>query len=395
MRAIWLFLVLLSPPVFAQELKGQFGMGVRVFAESPLWPNQSNSGAEMFAELEIEEERDKFAYGVRAFGRWDSEDPNRSRLDLREAYLQWSGEKWSARAGVSQVFWGVTESRHLVDIINQTDLAADILEEVKLGQPMLKLSRQWDSSALDIFLLPYFRERPFPGPAGRLRTGLVIAQEQPIYESGARERHVDFAARYVVNFDRWDIGLSTFRGTQRDPSLLPVVASGDVAYLRPFYGQIKQYGIDIQFTHDAWLWKMELVKRHGEFDALGSRLPYTAFVAGMEYTIFDISENVDLGVLMEVLYDSRGIRANTLLQRDIFIGARLVVNDSSNTDVVAGAIIDVDTNDSLWRLEANHRLNDRWTTQVKGVFFGSTSTQSPGIDLSDDSYLALSLTRWF
>ena len=41
--------------------------------------------------------------------------------------------------GAAKVFWGTAESRHLVDIINQTDAVEDIDEEDKLGQPMVKV----------------------------------------------------------------------------------------------------------------------------------------------------------------------------------------------------------------------------------------------------------------
>jgi hypothetical protein len=42
--------------------------------------------------------------------------------------LNWihQAETWSLLAGVGKVFGSVTESRHLVDIINQTDLVEDI-----------------------------------------------------------------------------------------------------------------------------------------------------------------------------------------------------------------------------------------------------------------------------
>ena len=44
---------------------------------------------------------------------------------LRELSLLWISGNWETRIGVSKVFWGVAESQHLVDTINQTDLAAN------------------------------------------------------------------------------------------------------------------------------------------------------------------------------------------------------------------------------------------------------------------------------
>ena len=42
--------------------------------------------------------------------------------------------------GVRRVFWGVAESNHLVDVINQTDAIENPDQEDKLGQPMLNLA---------------------------------------------------------------------------------------------------------------------------------------------------------------------------------------------------------------------------------------------------------------
>ena len=56
------------------------------------------------------------------FFRYDHSDPRRTHFDLHEAYLLLFGEigdgGWELRLGVDQVFWGVTESQHLVDIVN-------------------------------------------------------------------------------------------------------------------------------------------------------------------------------------------------------------------------------------------------------------------------------------
>ena len=67
------------------------------------------------------------------------------------------------------MFWGVTELRHLVDIINQTDLVENLDGEQKLGQPMVQLTLLKDWGTLDFFAMPYFRERTFTGPDGRPR----------------------------------------------------------------------------------------------------------------------------------------------------------------------------------------------------------------------------------
>ena len=136
--------------------------------------------------------------GPRSFPylRWDEKDDQRSLVDLQEAYWALEGDDYELLVGANTVFWGVTESVHLVDIINQTDAAGDIDGEDKLGQPMVNLALQRDWGELSAFVMPYFRERTFPGIDGRLRTPLPIDTDRPVYESSGGQNHVDVALRY-------------------------------------------------------------------------------------------------------------------------------------------------------------------------------------------------------
>ncbi len=79
------------------------------------------------------------------FLRWDQSDSERSHVDIRELTWLRAADNWELRVGIRKLFWGVTESQHLVDIINQTDLVEAPDGEEKLGQPMLNLAliRDW------------------------------------------------------------------------------------------------------------------------------------------------------------------------------------------------------------------------------------------------------------
>ena len=106
------------------------------------------------------------------FYREDGSDPERSQFDLREFYVLESLDQADVYLGLRKVFWGVTETLHLVDIVNQSDTVEDPSGEDKLGQPMLSATWFADNGDWDFFLLPYFRERTFPGAEGRFRPSL-------------------------------------------------------------------------------------------------------------------------------------------------------------------------------------------------------------------------------
>ena len=130
-----------------------------------------------------------------------------------------------------RVFWGVTESKHVVDIINQTDLTENIDGETKLGQPMVNFALVQSWGTIDVFALLGFRERRFFGPHSRPGLGIPVAIENPIYESGAGRRHIDFAVRWSHSLGAWDFGVSHFKGTSWDPRFVQEERGGSSVLL--------------------------------------------------------------------------------------------------------------------------------------------------------------------
>ena len=95
---------------------------------------------------------------VKLFARWDEQDSHRSSVDVQEALWTYAKQQWQLRAGIGQVFWGVTEGQHLVDVVNQRNYLESIDGDIKLGQPLINVSFEQEQHLLDVYLLPYFRE---------------------------------------------------------------------------------------------------------------------------------------------------------------------------------------------------------------------------------------------
>lgn len=188
-------------------------------------------------------------------------DNERTHWDIRELYYQKIKNKWELSIGIKKIFWGVTESNHLVDIINQTDQIESFDGEEKLGQPLVQFSYNTDFGTFDLFYLPYFRKRTFAGKKGRLRFGQVIRRKDFAFESSAEKWHQDFAIRYSHFIGIVDLGLSHFYGTGREP----LFSVNDQGNFNPFYPIINQTGIDMQVTHNAFLWKFESIYRSSKF----------------------------------------------------------------------------------------------------------------------------------
>lgn len=382
---------LATSPLYAGDWEHSLLLEGRLFVEEPLYAGQERNNASVAYETEYYSElgsRD-LTFTFKPFFRYDSADEERTHADLREAFLYTSKGDWEWRAGVSKVFWGVTESRHLVDIINQSDTVENVDGEDKLGQPMVHASLVRDWGVLDMFVLPGFRERTFPGVDGRLRAPLVVDTDNPVYESSDEENHVDLAVRWSNSIGDWDVGLHYFDGTSRDPRLVPGL-KGATPVLIPHYDQIQQVGLDAQAIFEGWIWKLEAINRDSDIE------DYTAATGGFEYTIVSVTGgDSDLGLLMEYHYDERREEANTSLQDDLFLGGRWAFNDADSSEILAGVIVDMEDDSQSLRLEASTRLSSGLTLTVEGQAFSNTDEQNLQYALRDDGFVQLELGYYF
>jgi len=364
----------------------------RFFMQDAKWPGQSSQTGAISAAFSAEFRwRDPDA-GQRAsiipHIRWDATDSDRSLIDLPEAYWALQGDSYELLLGANTVFWGVTESVHLVDIINQTDAVADIDGEEKLGQPMLNLELQRDWGLIGMYAMPYFRERTFAGSDGRFRAPLPVDTDAAVFESSDEQNHIDLALRYSHYIGDVDLGLSWFSGTSRDPRLL---LNAESTALVPYYDLIDQVGVDLQYTRDAWLWKLEAIARDGATDSFG------AAVGGVEYTVYQLRNSAtDLGLLLEYQYDGRAITEPlTLADNDVFVGARLAFNDVQDSTALLGLSYDVDTGATFVNIEADRRFGQNYVAELRVRLFSDADRDDPVFAISSDDYLQLQFSRYF
>lgn len=389
-------LVLAMATVAAAQpfLSGFVALDVQGFPQQPVFPGQESR--QVLPSLLFQPE---FTYDwpsgddrltLAPMARLDFSDERRRHADLREFNWLHIAPTWDLLVGVGRVFWGVTESRHLVDVINQTDFVEDLDGESKLGQPMLRLALARDWGTLTFFVLPYFRQPTFPGEKGRLRSELLVDTHSAQFESSMKEWHPDVAARWTHALGDWDVALGYFNGTSREPRLI-LNQDDDTPRLIPVYDQMDQASLELQWTVEAWLWKLEAIARWGH----GER--FNAVVSGFEYTFFNLfGTTLDLGVLGEYLYDGRSAAApGTPFENDVFIGARLAFNDVGDASILAGAIVDDQSGAALVNVEASRRFGDRWTIEMEVRAFLNVPSTDPLYSTRRDDYVQLRLSRFF
>lgn len=385
------------------DIDVELGVQTRVFTEDS--PNNSTdvTGAVRFkAEYFTEWNDGNDSFEFVPWGIWDSEDEERRHVDIQDLAWIHVADEWELRTGIRKVFWGVVESQHRVDVINQTDVTLNPNGEEKLGQPMINLSLVRDWGIIDFFALVGHRERRMPGENDRFQvTPTPVEWDRGEYEAGGEENRVDFAVRWQHSYDEWEWALSHFSGTSRDPLFRPRATfdplTGVDVVLIPYYQTVDQTGLELQYIWDGWIFKGEFVSNSGlDVDR------YTAGTVGFEYTQVGIFDTVlDFGWLAEYSADDRGDRALSNAEHDVFLGGRLSLNDADASEVVMGVNLDLETDEQAYVLEASKRISD----SVKIVIdaFIITSTARPGsvdrdnkaAEVSKDDYLQVEAVYYF
>jgi len=369
---------------FELELEAEY----RYFYNSPSFEKQKDQFPSLAIRPKYSLDWNKGYQSITAEGfyRLDVDD-ERTHWDIRELYYQKVKNNWEFSVGLKKIYWGVTESNHLVDIINQTDAVESFDGEQKLGQPMLHYSLNTDFGAFDFFYLPFHRKRSFAGSKGRFRFPVVINKDAVGYESKAEEWHQDFAFRWSHFIGAFDIGVSHFYGNGREP----LFTFDPLGNINAFYPVINQTGIELQVTHNAFLWKLESIYRTAKAQDM------FAFVAGLEYTFSNIDGNgLDIGVLGEYLYDDRDALALNALQNDVFFGSRIAFNDTRDTSILIGGMTDLESSSKIFSIEAARRIGNSLKAELEArVFSDIDANELLLANFKNDSFLRFTIIKYF
>ncbi len=386
---LWLFFSASSAQ--AVEFSGNIAAEFQLFTQSAQFDHQMDDNLTLSFKPKVTQAwndgDDELA--IELFLRADNKDEERQHADIRE--LKWlhvaGNDEW--RVGIDTVFWGVTESQHLVDVINQVDTVEGIDGEEKLGQPMIHYTTIQDWGVLHAFVLTGFREATYHAEQGRLRLPLIVDSSQAQYESSDDERHIDYAIRFEKSIDDTEFALSWFDGTNRVASFTVGQDQNGNNVFIPVYQQITQFGLDMQSIIGDWIWKLEAIHRQSDEDS------FNAATGGFEYTFYGIAESdIDLGTLIEYSWEDRTENAG-VFDNDLFAGARFAFNDVQSTEILAGYIIDTDNQSQTLRVEASRRLGDSWKLTGELNIFNNIADDDLLQAYKKDSYLLIELARYF
>ncbi len=318
-------------------------------------------------------------------------------IDLPEANIYYDGGTWSILGGMHKEFWGVAESRHLVNIINPIDLDGDPVFENRLGQPMVNYNYTGDFGTISLYGLIGFREVSFEGALDRYPTDWIINEGAAEFEDGDW-RHLGFAARYSNTLNlpssSLDYALSFFTGTDRYPRLVPAfdIHEKPPVFLAPVYDHIDQVGAELLYSINALQLKFEGIYRRQNGDNV------FAAIGGFEYTFNSIlNTDFDVGLIGEYTYDTRDdfLQTDYPVSNAMFAGFRLTMNNLYNTNVLGGMSYDFDDEARFWLLNASTRITESTQINLEARIFDNFSKDDGSFLLNNEDYVELSITQFF
>ena len=380
--------MILSKNVFALEYKsyGYIQPEFSYFIDGKGKHNQSVDKSSVYGQgtfiAYLQENSSKIT--IRAIGRYDDKDNNRTYFDLQKFKYEYFLDDATLSIGNDIIFWGVNESFHVVDIINQSNIAENLAGTKKLGQPMIALSLYEEIGDVSVYLMPYFRERIFPGSNGRPRYAGEIEQDTVSYESSKEEKKVDIAIRFSKVLDDFDIGISHFRGNARDPEL---TVNQSTLKLDQYYPILSQTSIDIQATKESWLYKLEALT--GKIESEN----HVRTAGGVEYTFYGINGTPqDLGIVAEYLFDDR---SSNPFNNETALAIRWNKNDINATTLLAGTYLDLRGDSNRFFCEYEKRLRDDLKLFLDASLNGHINSKDFTYAFSEDSSLTIKIAKYF
>jgi hypothetical protein len=116
---------------------------------------------------------------------------------------------------------------------------------------------------------------------------------------------------------------------------------------------------------------------------------------------------LDIGFIMEYLYDSRGDKLETgkalsgqpftlsPFQRDLVLGTRFTLNDVDGTELLASVILDLEGGGQSYNIEASRRFGNDWKLSLEARGVSNAPADSTLSSFEDDARLRVELARYF
>ncbi|MBJ57214.1 MAG: hypothetical protein CMP24_03110 [Rickettsiales bacterium] len=379
---------------FDWEINSETGIIIKEFHKNEAYSNQQNTYSSFIKSEIFFDFKNDFEFLMEPYFRYDHHDKYRSLFNFKENNITYYYNDIQLKAGISEVFWGITESKNLVDIINLKDVT-DGEQKAKLGQSLLAFSNYSEKfGSLDFFYLPFFKNSSQIGKEGRLRLSKPIENYNIVYEGGAGSKVPSWALKWEHSFGVIDLSLQGFRGNSRESSTIAKLENSQLKYFQG-YERISQIGTYFQVISGPIIYKLEAIKRNGQKNAKNIRENFFSYTLGLEYLTNNLFENKwDLTSFIEYHNDDRNNDSTDIFQNDLFLATRLNFNNIEGTEFFTSITLDTDGGGNTSTLELSSRITDN--IRVTGSYNSYWSVNDVDIlyNFRRDNYFSINIISY-
>ncbi len=380
----FLGLLLFSSLLYGEfEYKGYVGVDAQGYMTRPEGKHPANLTLQQ--QLELTYSEGDFAGGATLYAQEDSYDLSdeknkRSFVRIDELYGKYNFENDMLFGGRNIRFWGALEANNVVDVFNTKDMRTDGLDPKKQGAWNVAYSHYFGNSEIALIAKLYEEKQKmaaypyvyyfFPEQLGGIsmvydpdRRSTESLYYPTLYLKWSGSTESDYPIDYAFILQH---GFDAQRAFVLEPDLS--------AMTNTLYQEV--FLVNKFMTYDTMVVGSTLLKIEAlATDVIESNVTsigktvadYYQFGIGVEHTLTGFAGEADLGLIAEYYYyntfDSGPDIATDLdlfqvFENDLFLGLRYTFNDSADSSVLAGAVIDLQYREQSYSVKYETRYFD-------------------------------------
>ena len=104
---------------------------------------------------------------------------------------------------------------------------------------------------------------------------------------------------------------------------------------------------------------------------------------------------MDIGLIGEWAYDSRGRDAATMYNNDAMVGIRFGLNNMASSEIIIGSSVDANNASCVGIIEGSTRIGSNWKATITGRGFFNFAEDNPFHYVHKEDFLRLGLAYYF
>lgn len=220
---------------------------------------------------------------------------DQTKIELREAFLQYSTESWDLKAGRQIITWGIADGIRITDLISPLDytefLARDY-DDIRIPVNAFRLKYIKPSYNLEVvftpipefFILPVDEQNPWS-----FAKNFDTAYQFDFYNKPDKTiKNSEYGGRFSSYLSGIDFSVSFLHTWNKMPVFnYSYSTNEDSVFVDAYYNKMDMLGIDLSVPISKFVLRLELAKYFGELQEINNNNPIDKnslnFLAGLDW----------------------------------------------------------------------------------------------------------------